>query len=80
MVGITIEVKAIGLYADDVPKHAYFFEGSITDAVNHIRAWKEAQYEAVDIELSRPVALPSDIKDVAEVFDIRDLAKEFPIR
>ena len=77
MIGITLKVTSTG--SDGIQERAYFFDGTLKEAVEYVHAWKERRsyFGHIDIEWSRPVALPDDIREFAELFELWDLRETF---
>jgi hypothetical protein len=77
MIGITLKVTSTG--SDSIQETAFFFDGTLKEAVEYVQAWKERRsyFSYINIEWSRPVVLPGDIREFAELFELRDLRETF---
>jgi hypothetical protein len=77
MIGITLKVTSTG--SDSIQERAFFFDGTLKEAVEHVNAWAERRryFGSIDIEWSKPVVLPDDIREFAELFGMWDLRETF---
>ena len=80
MIGITITVTT-GDGSDDIRDRGFFFDGTLTEAVELVQAWeaRKSYFTHVRIEWSRPAVLPDDIREFAEIFDMWDIRKTFAV-